>query len=257
MSQYLQNMNEAYIEKNYPNRSVFEAIVKTTKKVGIGVYIFFGIVFAGSIAGLVWSVNAMNTYKLSGETDMADVGMVICIFFAVLAIISALTLGITFMRGKKGAENWLQTSAKNSLLSESEIQEFERQAMASDSYILKLLDSANKAMSGGKDGILTRDFIYLADINLTVIRCKDLVSTCLVDTVIYVGSQQQRKPLHYLTLKLLSKNGAEAFAEISPDAANALVELLLQKYPAIDTCDNKVMTEQEYDKYKKTQSAKA
>lgn len=256
MSQYFQNMNETYVEKHYPNRSVFEAVVKTTRKTGIGIYLFFGIVFAGSLAGLIWSVNAMNAYKQSGDTDMAGTGMVICIVFAVLALISVLCIAVTVWRGKRGSGDWLKKSAQNSKLSESEIREFEQQATASDSYILKLLDGVNAVLSGRKDGILTRDFIYLADINLTVIRSKDLISACLVDTVIYIANQQQRKPVHYLSLRLLSKNGAESFAEVSPESGKALIELLLQKYPTIDICDGRVMTEAEYDKYKKTELAK-
>ncbi len=252
MSQYFQNMNETYIKKHYPNHSVFEAFAKTTKKVGIGVYIFFGIILAGSLAGLVWSVNTMNTYRQSGDTDMADAGMMICAFFAVFALISVFVIALTIWRGKRDSKDWIKKSMKKSKLSESEIREFERQAMASDSYILKFLDGVTAAISGGKDGILTRDFIYLADINLTVMRCKDLISACLIDSVIFV----RNRPVHYLGIKLLSKNGAESFAEVSPEAGKALIEVLLQEYSTIETCGGRVMTEKEYDKYKKTELLK-
>lgn len=256
MGQIFQNMNEDYIEKHYPNRSVFEAVAKTTKKVSIGVYAFFGIVLAGCLAGIGWSVNTINAYKQSGDTEMADVGMIICIVFAAFALISALAIIITVMRAKKGAEDWIKKSASNSKLTESEIREFEQQAMASDSYILKMQDAIDSVMSGAKDGILTRDFIYLADINLTVIRCKDLVSACLTDMVIYIGEQHNRRPVHYLGIQLLSKKGAHSFAEVSPEAGNALVELLLQKYPTINTCDGRILSEKEYDEYKKSELAK-
>lgn len=250
MSQYFQKMNETYIEKHYPKRSVFEAVAKATKSVGIGVYIFFGLVLAGSLAGLLWSVNSLITYKQSGDTDMADVGMVVCIVFAIFALISILVIAITIRRGRRRAADWLIKSAKNSKLSEAEIQDFERQAFSPDSYILKLLDGINAVVSGGKDGILTKDFIYLADTNLTVIRCKDLVSACLVEDVIYVGSQQQRRPVHYLSIRLLSRSGAEALAEVSPEAGHALIEMLSREYPGIISFDGQALAADKYEKHK-------
>lgn len=255
MNEYFKNMNETYIEKHYPNRSIFESVAKTTKKAGIGVYIFFGIVLLGGLAGFMWSVNSMNVYRQSGDTDMANVGMVICIVFAVFALLSVLVIALTIRQGKKGSEDWIKKSAEKSKLSESVIREFEQQAMASDSYILKLLNGVNAAVAARKDGILTRDYIYLADPNLTVICCEDITSACLVDTVIYVGPQKNRKQIHSLNIQLLSKHGVESFAEVSPEAGKALVELLLQKYPTIDVCGNRVMTEVEYNKYKKTKLA--
>lgn len=252
MTAFFRPMNEAYIEKHYPKRSVFESVAKATKKLGIGIFIFFGLVLAGSLGGLAWSIDAVNTYKLSGDSDMVDTGKVISIVFAVVALISVLTIVITILRRRKGAGDWLKKSAENSKLSEMDIQEFERQALAADSYILKLLDGVNAVMSGGKDGILTNDFIYLADLNLTVIRCKDLVSACLVKSVFYIGSQQQRRPVNYLSVYLLSRNGVEAFAEVSPEAGEALLALLLEKYPTINTNEGRVLTEKEYDSFKKT-----
>lgn len=257
MNEYFQTMNEAYIDKHYPNRSIFESVAKSTKKAGIAVYFFFGILLAGSLAGLLWSINAINTYKLNGEMDMVSVGTVICIVFAVFALLSVLMIALTIWRGKRNSEDWLKKSAENSKLSESELREFERQAMASDSYILKLLNSVNAAVAGRKDGILTREYIYLADSNLTVIRCEDLINACLVDTVIYVGPQKNRKAVHALQIQLRSKHGVESFAEVSPEAGKALTQLLLQKYPTIDICDGNVMTEREYDKYKKTALVKS
>lgn len=257
MSEYFQTMNETYIDKYYPTRSVFESVAKTTKKAGIGVYLFFGIILAGSLAGLLWSISATNTYKLNGETDMVGVGTVICIVFAVFALLSVLVIALTSWRGKRGSEDWLKKSAEKSKLSESELRAFERQAMTSDSYILKLLDGVNAAVAGRKDGILTRDYIYLADPNLTVIRCEDLISACLVHAVIYVGPQKNRKAVHALQIQLLSKHGVEAFAEVSPEAGKALTQLLLQKYPTIDICDGNAMTEHEYDKYRKTALVKS
>lgn len=255
MSQYFENMNESYIEKHYPNRSVFEAVAKSTKKIGIGVYLFFGIVLAGSLAGLVWTINLVSTYKQSGDAEMVEVGMIISIVFGVFALIAAFVIILTILRGKKGAEDWAQKSAKNSQLSESDIHEFERQAMASDSYILKLLNGVDKVMYGGKDGILTRDFIYLADTNLTVIRGNDLLSACLVDKVIYTGDTNHRTPVHFLFIQLLSKNGAEALGEVSTESGAALIELLLQRYPTINTNEGRVLTEKQYDNYKKSELA--
>ena len=58
-------MNEEYKQKHYPEGSVFKAHKKAMKGVNAGLGLFFmGAFLAGSIAGLVWSVN--RTWKSSG-----------------------------------------------------------------------------------------------------------------------------------------------------------------------------------------------
>lgn len=255
MDTIFQTMNEAYIQKHYPNRSVFEAFTKSTKKAGIGVYLFFGAVLAGCLYGIVWTLGNIEEYRQSGETDMVQTGTVICIVFAVFALLAAFCIGLTIWRGKKNAGDWLKQSATHSKLSEAEIREFERQALMSDSYVLKLTSGLNAAVTGRKDGILTREFAYLADSSLTVLPIQNLLAACFVQSVYYIGDMQHRKAVPFLAFYLLSKNGVESFTEASPEAGAALAQLLLQRNPQIDTCGGRMMTTEEYVRYKKERIA--
>lgn len=254
MQTQFQTMNESYIEKHYPNHSVFEAFAAKTRKAGAGVYVLFGALFAACIYGLIWSQGTLEGYRQSGETDMVQTGMVISAIFALFALLAVFCIGLTIWRSKRDGGDWLKQSAVHSKLEEGKIREFERQAMMSDSYVLKLTSGANALISGSKDGILTRDFVYLADSDLTVIPIDSLISACMVNSTYYVGDSPNRKAIPYLALYLLSKHGVESYAEASLEAGTALTELLLQRNPQLETCDGRVMTTKEYSDFKKAKN---
>ena len=79
---YLESMNEEYKQKHYPEGSVFKAHKKAMKGVNAGLGLFFmGAFLAGSIAGLVWSINRTLEIIRDKEENMLGVGIGISVFF--------------------------------------------------------------------------------------------------------------------------------------------------------------------------------
>lgn len=208
METYFKQMNEAYIDKHYPGKSVFSAVSTSNKKNGIGVYIFFGIVlvFFGGLG--VMSLAMTARFAADGESDMVSTGIVIALVCLAVCILSIWMIVLTKKRSGLDGSQLMKKSAGTSMLSESDIREFDRQAMASDSCILNLTGKIKAAMAGQKDGILTRDYIYLADPAMTVMKRDDILSAVLVERVMYINVNNSRKPVHYLCLQLASRQGS-------------------------------------------------
>jgi hypothetical protein len=250
MHTYFEQMNEEYINKHYPNRSIFASVYKTNKKTGIGIYFLFGIFLVLSGLGIAWSVGKLMEYIKDGESDMIAPGRVIVGFFIVIFILSIVSIIITIKRNSLGVEGLIKKSAKISGYNESEIHEFERQAMASDSYILALTGKITAALAGQKNGVLTRDFIYLGNLKNIIMKRCDLAGAFLVERTIYInGSNNTRKPIVYLTVTIVSNKRIQTFAETSLEAGKALLTMLQEQKPEIDTNDFMVMKETEYNKY--------
>lgn len=250
MQTYFIQMNEDYINKHYPNRSIFSSINNSNKKIGIGIYALFGIFMVMSGLGTVWGVVTLMERIKEGESDIIAPGLFIIGFFFIIFAVSLFTIILTKKRNSLGAEGLIKKSAKISKYSENEIREFELQAMASDSYILNLTDKIKAALSGQKNGVLTRDFIYLADIKNIVIKRCDIVGAFLVERTLYVTENQYtQKPITYLTVSIVSNKGIQTLAETSIEAGKALLAMLQEQNPQIDTKDCSVMQEKEYNKY--------
>ncbi len=249
MQTYFEKMNESYIDKHYPERSVFSSINKSGQKNGIAVYVFFGIFTLISGAAMIWSIMNLAELMKEGESDMLASGLIVIgvcfLFFAV----SLFVIILTAKRNRAGVEGLIKKSAKNSGCSESEIREFERQAMASDSYILKLMGTAKAVMAGSRDGVLTRDFIYLDNVKHIIMKRSDIIGALLVQRTYYISVGNSRKAVNYLTATLMSNKGIEASAEVSIEAGKALLDMLKEENSRIDVNDFNVMNEKEYTKY--------
>ncbi len=242
-------MNEDYINKHYPDRSVFSAVNKANKKVGIGVYVFFAILMAASGYGTVWGILTTMEDMKNGESDMLSVGIVIIGFCFVVFALSLFVIVLTIKRNNLGAEGLIKKSAKNSQCSESDIREFERQAMTSDSYILSLTGKIKAVLNGQKDGVMTKDYIYLSDAKNIVMKRSDIIGAFLVERSYYITVNNTRKLINYLTVTLVSDKGIQTLAETSFEAGEALLEMLREQNPQIDVNNGSVMTEKEYSKY--------
>lgn len=250
MQSYFVQMNEDYINKHYPNRSVFSSVNKSNQKNGIGIYAFFGILMVMSGLGTVWGIVTTIGCIKEGESDMVAPGLFIIGFFFVIFAISIFTIRFTHKRNSLGAEGLIKKSAKNSECNESEIREFELQAMASDSFILALTGKMKAMLSGQKDGILTRDFIYLADCNNIVMKRSDIVGAFLVERTFYINENKYtRKPVRYLTITIVSNKCIQTLAETSIEAGKALLTMLQEQNPQIDTKNCSVIQEKEHNKY--------
>lgn len=255
MQTYFAQMNEDYINKHYPNRSVFSSVNKSNQKNGIGIYAFFGILMVISGLGTVWGIVTTMERIKEGEGDMLAPGLAIIGFFFVIFALSIFTIILTKRRNSLGADGLIKKSAKNSECNESEIREFELQAMASDSYILALTGKMKAVLSGQKNGVLTRDFIYLADFKNIVMKRCDIVGAFLVERTFYInGDKYTYTPVKYLTVTIVSNKNIQTLAETSIEAGKALLEMLKEQNPQIDTKNCSVIQEKEYHKYCKTMS---
>lgn len=84
---YLENMNEAYRQKYYPEGSVFKAHKKAMKGVNTVLSLFFiGAFLAGSMVGLIWSINRILEIIRDQEENMLGTGIGICVFFVFLVL---------------------------------------------------------------------------------------------------------------------------------------------------------------------------
>lgn len=255
MEAYFALMSEDYRAKHYPDGSVFSTIHKTSRKNGIGIYIFFAPFLALTAAGALFSAKQLMETVLAGEKDMISVGVFALCLCLVGFAACLLPVVLTKKRGALGAEGLAEKSAKNSACNESDIREFERQAMASDSCVLALTAKHKAALNGQRDGILTRDYVFLADNRYIVLKCSDIAGALLVERIIYVMTGNVNTPIHSLTISLVSHQNVQTFMDASAEAGTALISLLLERNPSIETMGGRVIQEKEWDRFCKERRA--
>lgn len=108
MQSYFVQMNEDYINKHYPKRSVFSSVNKSNQKNGIGIYVFFGILMVMSGLGTAWGIVTTIGSIKEGESDMVAPGLFIIGFFFVIFAISIFTIIFTHKRNSLGAEGLIK-----------------------------------------------------------------------------------------------------------------------------------------------------
>lgn len=249
MESYFVPMNDEYKNKHYPNDSVFSAIHKTSKKGGIFIYIYFTFFLLVFALGTIFCTIVLIETVRAGENDTIGEGIFAVCFCLVMSAGCLLTIVLTKKRAAGGAEGLVKKSAKNSAYDESEIREFERQAMASDSYILSLTAKYKATLNGQRDGILTRDYIYLADNLNIVLKYSDIVGAFLVARTINIMVNNKSKRIDSLTISLVSNKNVQTFVDASVEAGSELLSILLEKNPQIETKGGSVIQEKEFDTY--------
>ena len=249
MTDFFDRMSEDYKQKHFPNGLIFGKVGKNIKRNGIiAIVLFFGPIFLASSYGFIWTIR--RTIELGREEDEVGITIGICAVLAVIALIFLAFIIYFLKAGNRKPEYYVALSAKNSKLSESEIRSFEQQAFASDCYILKLTAGLDRVLSNNtnKDGLLTRDYIYLADPRQTVIRIADLKACCFENYTYYVNN----KRIYNLGIRLIASNGATSFSDTTQKAGIALMEMLTERNSAIDTNGGNVLQEgAEADRYMK------
>lgn len=240
---YLESMNEEYKQKHYPEGSVFKAHKKAMKGVNAGLGLFFmGAFLAGSIAGLVWSINRTLEIIRDKEENMLGVGIGISVFFLLLVAVFGVAVFFITKDIRKTVDDWIRVAAKVGGLEEQEIREFDKQAMGSDSLILNHLGKLKSFTTGQKRGILTRDYICLYGGNMPcVLKLSRLTQAYIKDNTYYVKVGKTRKQTHYLTIHLMTEDKKTAWAETSREAARALQDELESRCPGIDTAGGSVL----------------
>ncbi|MDE7015100.1 MAG: hypothetical protein K2P19_10595 [Kineothrix sp.] len=253
MTDFFSKMNADYAQKHFPDGSVFESAMKTVKRRSIGGIFFFALFFAAALCGLVWGIGRTLSFMSNGEDDMLSVGIVICGFFGVIVLVCLLVLFFLIKGTRKKRSDYVADSAKHSKLPVSDIEAFEQQAVASDCYILKLTTGLDRLLSNAtnKDGLLTRDYIYLADPAQTVMRVDSLKACCFSDYTYYINTGNRQKKIHCLAICLIASNGVSILSDTTEEAGKALIALLKQRNSAIDTNEGKVLPENAFDSYKK------
>ncbi len=149
--------------------------------------------------------------------------------------------------------DYIASAAKHSKLPESEIENFERQALSSDCYILRLTEGLDRALSNAsnKDGLLTRDYIYLADPAQTVLRVDSLKACCFSSYTYSINTGNYHQKISCLAIYLLSSNGASILSDTTEKAGQALMALLQERNGAIDINQGKVLPEDGVDSYRR------
>lgn len=246
MEQYLPVMSVDYKEKHYAG-GVFNAIRKKTAKISVGIYIFFGIVFLGGAYGTYWALGMIRQYRLDGQDDMIGAGYVIMGVFAFFAAVGLACIIITIIRHARGARKWKEKCAKESGYTVGDMDEFERQAMDMECRAVKLLGTAQALANGQSDGILTRDYIYLADAHHTILKIADLKAACLVRQTLKVDSMPVHKEHDFLTVMLLGRN-SRSIAECTQESGTQLITFLKKKNPNIYTADGNVISDEDFDR---------
>lgn len=253
MTNSFANMNEEYVRKHFPNGSVFDGAVKTVKRTTIIAIFCFSVFLAGALAGLFWAVGRTMELMAEGQDDMLDVCLVICGFLGLVVLVCVVILFFMIRALRKDRGDYIKTSAKNSKLPVSEIETFEQQAVAPDCLILKLTAGLDRLLSNAtnKDGLLTRDYIYLADPSQKVLRVDALRACCFTDYTYYVNTGKHSKKIHCLAICLIASNGVSVISDTTEKAGEALIALLKERNHAIDTNNGKVVPEGAIDDYKK------
>lgn len=242
-------MNETYKKKHFPDDLVFATILKKSKKIGIGVYIFFIPFMILSLVGAFFSIIMLIEIMSSGDDEMISAGIFsicVCLVFFLMTLLPVI---VTKKRNSKSSEDFIRQIAKDSACNEREILQFERQAMSSNSYILTLTAKYKAALNGQRDGILTKDYIYLADNKNIVLKFSDIVGAFLVERITTVMANNKSKQIHSLTISLVSNKNVQTFVDASIEAGTELLGILLEKNPQIETRGGSVIQEKEFDQY--------
>ena len=246
MEKYLPVMSEKYKRKHY-GEGVFARIHKNTAKISWMIYVFFGVILAGGVYGMMWSLKTCAKYRQNGQEDMVAIGHVMVGVFAAFALIALACIIITIIRHKRGPEKLKKRIAKKNFYTVEDMNRFEQQALEEESRVISLLGVINKTMSGQEDGILTRDYIYLRLDGENFLKLSDLKAAVLIHQQVKAGSVQKGMVgVDYLMIGLLGKNGVSCTAECTKEAGLALIDYLKEKCPDLYTADGEVLENSEY-----------
>ena len=238
-------MTEQYRRKHY-NEGIFHTIHKNTAKISYMVYIFFGVILAGSIYGMNFTVKRQAENSLNGQGDAAVAGVILA-FFGLFALISLAVIIVSIVRHLRGAERLKVQCAKENGYTVEDVNQFEHQALEMESRVISLLGKVSKAAAGQEDGIITRDYIFLTLSRNVLIRLSDLKAACLYTQKIHAGKGGNLTEVEYLLVGLMGKDGASVVAECTKESGLALIEYLKEKCPGLNTVEDRILESSEYD----------
>lgn len=239
----LKHVDEEYLKKYFPDRSVFKAYKKYLTKCSITAIVMFTFFSAAALAGLIWSGGKLFSSISQSENDYIGIAITVFLFFLLVTAGCIAMLLILSKGARKPVRHWIDLAAKDGGYSESDIREFEKQAMESASLLVPTAVMLAKTF---KNGILTRDYICFMGLQnrLLVMKGTDIVSAYLnYFSSPVMGTYKATKSLN---IGLIARNGQIISTEISQKIGNQLQEVLKERYPQIDTKDGKILSEKEY-----------
>jgi len=252
VEQIFEQMNENYCDKYYPKGSVYEKLNAEHKRGSVVLALFLVLMgcFFGTV--LIWVISRIVDDMRDGNTDL----QILLIVLAVVGIPFLLcVLGLVYAvkNYRKGAEVRIKKSMELSGLSEAEAREFDRQAMQSDSYILKFKDGLAAKVAAEKDGILTRDYLWMGSTTGLIVKREDIIAACFYKWSYYAG----KKKIWCQSVAVLTRQDKMSSAEATSERGQAFIELLVQANPSIYV-EKKLLSEgKEYDNWRKELCGKA
>ena len=252
MEQIFEQMNENYCDKYYPKGSVYEKLNAEHKRGSVVLAVFLVLMgcFFGTV--LIWVISRIVDDMRDGNTDL----QILLIVLAVVGIPFLLcVLGLVYAvkNYRKGAEVRIKKSMELSGLSEAEVREFDRQAMQSDSYILRFKGGVAAKVAAQRDGILTRDYLWMGDATGLIVKREDIIAACFYKWSYYAG----KKKMWCQSVAVLTRQDKMSSAEATSERGQAFIELLVQANPSIYV-EKKLLNEgKEYDNWRKELCDKA
>ncbi len=247
MKEYIVKMDEAYRNKHYPKGSFFEKAAGANKRGNITLAVMAALVSVLLGALMVFLIGLTRDHSAQGDGESVKIGLIFIAVTAVLLLLCVFGFVVAVRHLKDGAEEVMKKAAKNSGLTEEDMREFERQALQSDSYVLCLAGKVSAAMSGQKDGILTRDYIWLGDYRSCILKRADIVGASLYHWYYYVNKKRVRS----LSLAVLSGKDVLSSVEATEEAGRELMKTLAEAHPSIQVHDGILEEGKEFDAWRK------
>lgn len=246
MSEYIKEMDEEYRSRHYPKGSFYEKAAQENKRGNVTLAVMSGVVSVLLIGLIVFLASLTRTRMAEGNGDALTVGLIFIAIVALLLALCLLGLVVAIRHMKDGVGEAVKKSAKVSGLSEAEIREFDRQAMQTGSCVLALAGKVSAAMSGQKEGILTRDYLWLGDRANTILKREDIVGAGLYHWYYYIN----KKRVSSLNLAVVNRNNVMAGVEVREDSGKELMKLLSEAHPSIRIHEGILEEGKEFDAWR-------
>lgn len=253
MDTYFAKMDEHYRDKHYPKGSVLEKASKEHKRGAVRAIVMLSIFAAGFGAAFFWALSLAQSFAAPEDADMRQVGYVILAIVGVLFLLCVLGIVFFAKRFRRGVDTIIKKSEELSGLTEEDIREFDRQAMQTDSVILKFQNKFDAAFSTQKEGILTRDYLWAGDMACTIVKREDIVGVCFYRWHYYAG----KKKMWSRSVSVLSRLNKTVSAEATEESGLALMELLAETHPDIHVEKRTLDEGKEYDNWRNALCSKA
>ncbi len=246
-----EQMNEAYREKHFPQGSVLLRSGEKSKKSSAILLVLVALLEAALVAGEGYFLSLIRYHQGAGNADQVTIGWVFFGVFALLILLFLWVMTRLVKNVKAGPDAAFAACAKKNGFSLEEVQTFDRQALQSDSYILKCAGAVSAAMANQTDGLLTRDYLWLGDAANSILRRSELAGACLYRWSYYAG----KKRLHAVSLAVVDRQGRMISAEADTQKGKELLAFLAAQCPGLAVEERLLEEGKEFDNWKNALTA--